>query len=74
MLILFIALIAGPIVAGSKILTPNLEKIIPKGLLQPVGQNNNDTNNYTETGTGAKSGVSASAMSASSGNAKVRLF
>ncbi|KIM94327.1 hypothetical protein OIDMADRAFT_172631 [Oidiodendron maius Zn] len=74
LLILFIALIVGPIVAGSKILTPNVEKIIPMSLFQPVGQNNNDTNNYTETGTGAKSGVSASATSTSSGIAKVRLF
>jgi 1,3-beta-glucan synthase len=74
LLTLFIALIVGPIVAGSKILTPNLEKAIPMSLFQPVGQNNNDTNNYTETGTGAKVGISAKATSTSSGNVKVRLF
>jgi 1,3-beta-glucan synthase len=46
-LIVFIALIAGPIVAG-RFLKLNMD--IPMDLLQPVGLNNNDTK-ATPTGT-----------------------
>lgn len=76
LLVLFIALLVGPIVAGSKILTPSLEKNIPMHLFQPVGLNNNDTQNYTETGTGALSsgGASATASSTGGSNNRVRLF
>jgi len=70
LLILFIALLVGPIVAGSKILSPSLENKIPKQLFQPVGQNNNDTRGFNETGTGA---ISSATASATAGN-KVRLF
>ncbi|KIN00973.1 glycosyltransferase family 48 protein [Oidiodendron maius Zn] len=74
LLILFIALLVGPIVAGSKILTPSLESKIPMQLFQPINQNNNDTRNFTETGTGAlSSGAAASATNTASLN-KVRLF
>ncbi|MCJ1224128.1 1,3-beta-D-glucan synthase [Toensbergia leucococca] len=49
MLILFVALIAGPLVAGKFLTTlPS----IPMQLLQPTGQNNNDTSN-SNTGTSA---------------------
>ena len=52
MLLLFVCLIAGPIVAGRFI--HNLPKI-PMNLMQPTGVNNNDTTNL-ETGTGAAAG------------------
>lgn len=42
MLIVFVALIAGPIVAGKFL---NKLPSIPLQLLQPTGQNNNDTTN-----------------------------
>jgi 1,3-beta-glucan synthase len=71
LLVLFIALLVGPIVAGSKILSPSLEAKIPMNLFQPIGLNNNDTKNYTETGTGASSSATASATGSSN---KVRLF
>jgi 1,3-beta-glucan synthase len=77
MLVVALALLVGPIVAGSQItsaaksLTDN-----PSGtmyLYQPVGLNNNDTRNRTETGTGAVSnGASASATGTAA--AKIRLF
>ena len=55
MLIIFVALIVGPIVAG-KFLNhlPN----IPLQLLQPTGQNNNDTSNF-QTGAGLPAGATA---------------
>ena len=74
LLILFVALLVGPIVAGSKILTPSLENKIPMQLFQPINQKNNDTRNFTETGTGAlSSNAAASATNTASLN-KVRLF
>ena len=72
LLILFMALLIGPIVAGSKILTDSLTSNIPMELYQPVGLNNNDTRNRTETGTGA---VSTGASSTASSAAKmIKLF
>jgi 1,3-beta-glucan synthase len=71
-LILFIALLAGPIVAGKFILTPSLEKNIPEQLFQPVGLNNNDTRGTVQTGTGAASTGAAAATSAAL--ARIRLF
>jgi 1,3-beta-glucan synthase len=71
MLVLFLALLVGPIVAGSKILSPSLVKNIPLELYQPVGLNNNDTRGRTETGTGA---VSGAATATSTVTAKIRLF
>lgn len=55
MLIIFVALIAGPIVAGK--FFGKLPKI-PLNLLQPTGQNNNDTSN-SQTGTGLNGGAAA---------------
>ncbi|KAM3088935.1 1,3-beta-D-glucan synthase [Clarireedia jacksonii] len=72
MLIVFLALLVGPLVAGKMILTDSLINSIPMKLMQPIHQNNNDTLNRTETGTGAVSGALASATS--TGAAKVRLF
>jgi 1,3-beta-glucan synthase len=76
MFVVALALLVGPIVAGTQILsgakslTDN-----PSGtmyLYQPIGLNNNDTRNRNETGTGAISGASSTASS--SATAKVRLF
>jgi len=72
LLVLFLALVVGPIVAGKHILSDSLIKNIPANLFQPMGQNNNDTRNRTETGTGLKAGASASATG--TGSAKIRLF
>ena len=48
MLVVFVALIVGPIVARRFVNIPNG---IPLDLLQPTGQNNNDTLERTQTGT-----------------------
>ncbi len=60
MLIIFVALIAGPIVAGK--FFGKLPKI-PMDLLQPTGQNNNDTSN-SQTGGGVPGGAAAATTSA----------
>ena len=73
LLIVFLALLVGPVVAGSKIVSASLVKQIPLELYQPVGLNNNDTRGRNETGTGAASN-GASATSSSSATAKIRLF
>ena len=61
MLLLFVLLIAGPIVASRFISSlPS----IPLELMQPTGQNNNDTSDVVTgsalNGLGAKSGAAAS--------------
>jgi len=71
MLIIFLALIVGPIVAGKQLISSSLINSIPLNLYQPTGQNNNDTRNATMTGTGLISGAAATSASAT---AKVRLF
>ena len=72
MLIVFLALLVGPIVAGSSILTDSLTKSIPMNLYQPQGLDNNDTRGRNETGTGRVSGAASSTTVA--GTAKIRLF
>jgi 1,3-beta-glucan synthase len=92
MLVVFLALIVGPIVAGKQIPKGTLDiaalnnKDYP--LLQPTGQNNDDTRGHTETGTKAPgyTGVGTSTMSqfiskatdssssVTSAPAKLRLF
>ena len=64
LLVLFLALIVGPIVAGKNVLTASLIGDIPFQLFQPINQNNNDTRNRTETGTGAVSSATATATNA----------
>jgi 1,3-beta-glucan synthase len=64
LLVLFLALLIGPIVASSHILSASLESKIPLFLFQPIGQNNNDTYNFTETGTGAVSGAALASATA----------
>ena len=73
MLVVFLALIVGPIVAGNKLLSPSLTDKIPFQMFQPINQNNNDTQGRNETGTGAP-GRAASSTAASATGAKVRLF
>jgi 1,3-beta-glucan synthase len=73
LLILFLALLIGPIVAGSRLLSPSLTDKNPLYLFQPVGLNNNDTQNYNQTGTGAP-GYGASTTSVASATAKIKLF
>jgi len=86
MLVVFLALIVGPIVAQSEItkaavsLTKNPSSTMY--LFQPVGLNNNDTQGRNETGTGAASylatatgGSTASSSASATGGAKmIRLF
>lgn len=72
LLVIFVGLMVGPSVAGSKIPLDSLEKLASDmalpGLFQPSGQNNNDTQNRTETGTAAPSysGVGVKATSTAS--------
>lgn len=54
MVILFVALIVGPIVAG-KFIPTTLSSKIPMNLLQPTGQDNDNTRGTNQTGTGAAS-------------------
>lgn len=71
MLIIFVALIVGPIVA-SKFLTSMPS--IPMQLLQPTGLNHNDTSD-TQTGTGAVGGAAGTAAATSAAaTAKLMIF
>ena len=81
MLILFVGLIAGPIVGGKKIPASVTAKLSDYFLVQPTGQNNDDTAGHTQTGTGAPkySGIytpssSAASSATSTVEAKMRLF
>lgn len=56
MLIIFLALIIGPIVARRFVSIPSS---IPMDLLQPTGQNNNDTLGRTQTGSALLGGGAA---------------
>ncbi|CCD34547.1 glycosyltransferase family 48 protein, partial sequence [Botrytis cinerea T4] len=72
--IVFLALLIGPLIVGKKILTDSLTSKIPFKLYQPIGQDNNDTRGYNETGTGCVTCSGASATASSTAAAKVRLF
>ena len=56
MLVVFVALIVGPIVAKRFVSIPDG---IPMDLLQPTGQNNNDTLGSSQTGTALLGGGAA---------------
>jgi len=75
LLIIAVALVVGPIVAGTNIasILSSVEKSDPQYLFQPTGLNNNDTRNRTETGTGAASNT-AFATGSATGAARIRLF
>jgi 1,3-beta-glucan synthase len=67
LLVLFLGLLVGPIVGGSKV-SGSLNSLVPNtgifaGLLQPTNQTHNDTgpSYVTTTGTGATAMASASA-------------
>lgn len=66
MLILFLCLVVGPIVAGRFLDTKSLAKSIPMQLLQPTGQKNNDTSSVI---TGARLNGAAGATGGGSGTA-----
>jgi len=71
LLVLFLALLVGPIVLAKTLrdMTKELEKDATLGqFFQPFGQNNNDTQGYTETGTGAAGGGARSTTSSDSNN------
>ena len=72
LLVVILALIIGPAVAGKYIPTFNLSLLSDNHLVQPTGLDNDDTRGRTPTGTGAipYTGVLASAMSASAAAAK----
>jgi len=69
LLIVFVALIVGPIVAGKFL---NKLPSIPLQLLQPTGQNNNDTSG-SQTGTGLVGGAAAAATTSAFTFGKARL-
>jgi len=75
MLVIFLALIVGPIVAGSGIIPSSLSKqqIAGMYLFQPHNLSNNDTRGTQATGTGI-SGSGAAKTASSSAGARVRLF
>lgn len=55
MLVVFLALIVGPAVAGKMIpasLSKDISSKLPFPLAQPAGQDIDDTKNHTQTGTG----------------------
>jgi 1,3-beta-glucan synthase len=76
MLVVFVALIAGPIVASSQITSATSSLSVPMQLLQPVGLKNNDTLNDTQTGTGriGYNGASQTSSVSSAATGKVRVF
>ncbi|KAE8450035.1 hypothetical protein EG329_007174 [Mollisiaceae sp. DMI_Dod_QoI] len=78
MLVVALALLVGPIVAGSQIIsgTSSLTKTPSSTyyLVQPIGLNNNDTRGRNETGTGAVSGGALASSTGSAATAKIRLF
>lgn len=74
LLILFLALLVGPIVAGSKIISASLVNQIPLELYQPVGLHNNDTQNRNQTGTGAVGNGASATASSTNGLNRIRLL
>jgi len=75
MLVIFLALIVGPIVAGSGIIPSSLSKqqIAGMYLFQPHNLSNNDTQGTLATGTGNASGAAAKTSSGTTGS-RVKLF
>jgi 1,3-beta-glucan synthase len=72
MLVVFVGLMVGPVVGGSRIPTDQLEKMVGRiqlleGLFQPPKQDNDDTDLTKQTGTGRDNydGVLASQIEAS---------
>lgn len=81
LLLLFLILIVGPSLAGKYVPSSVTDSLSSLNLVQPTGQDNNDTIGNTQTGTGAASYsgalqtmTTASASSSSTAAAKIRLF
>jgi len=79
LLVIFLALLVGPIFIGKSNLDLSQKLSTPiSNWIQPSGLNNNDTLNRTETGTGCKtcSGAASTSGSSATGGAgaRVRLF
>lgn len=67
MLVIFLALIIGPVIAKRFVTVPGG---IPMDLLQPTGQNNNDTLGTSQTGTALLGGGGAAATGGGGGGGK----
>lgn len=67
MLVVFLALIVGPIVAKRFVSIPGG---IPLDLLQPTGQNNNDTLGSSQTGTALLGGGAAATSGGAAGTGR----
>lgn len=81
LLILFLVLFVGPSIAGKYVPDSVFDMLSSTNLVQPTGQDNNNTIGETETGTGAASYsgalltmTSASSSATGTANAKIRLF
>lgn len=85
MLVVFIVLIAGPIVGGKKIPSSAYSSLQKYHLVQPTGQNIDDTIGSIQTGTGAAnytgwgthtrtSSGSDAGVTTSAAGAKIRLY
>ena len=74
MLVVFLALVAGPIIASKEITSATKSLSVPQYLLQPVGLDNNDTTGTNQTGTGAAGGGAAKTTGGSAATGVVRLF
>lgn len=75
MLVVFLALVAGPIIASKEITSATKSLSVPQYLLQPVGLDNNDTTGTNQTGTGAPGGGGAAKTTGgSAATGVVRLF
>lgn len=80
MLILFVVLTVGPSLAGKYVPSSIGDMFSGLGLVQPTGQDNNDTIGDTQTGTGAASYTGAlqtmasATASTTAAAAKIRLF
>jgi len=80
MLVVFVGLVVGPMVAGKSI-PASLTRSIPAHLLQPTGLNNDDTQGRTQTGTGrpgysgafTPTAAASSATQSSGSNNRIRL-
>ncbi|KAH8904561.1 hypothetical protein BR93DRAFT_820851 [Coniochaeta sp. PMI_546] len=87
MLVVFLALIIGPLVAGKQIPASAFDALKKYDLVQPTGLVNDDTKGSSETGTGATdysgwgtrtrtstTSAAEAAVTTSAGAAKIRLF
>ncbi|KAH8881437.1 glycosyltransferase family 48 protein [Thozetella sp. PMI_491] len=78
MLVVFVALLVGPVVAGKHIPTDQIKSALSDfGLVQPTGQNKDDTRSRTPTGTGSPTYTNTEGLSpgaSSSSVAKMLLY